>query len=52
MKDSGMQVNPHAPKEHCDSLVEQDLIHGCGKPFRLFFDSDNIVKYVDKYDYI
>jgi len=29
------QINPHACKKECDRLVEENLIHGCGKPFRL-----------------
>jgi len=34
-KESGQQVNPHAPKSECDRLSEQNLIYGCGKAFRL-----------------
>lgn len=33
-KDTGLQVNPHASKAELDSLLAQELIHGCGKPFR------------------
>lgn len=29
------QIPPHSPKELCDQWVEQGLIYGCGKPFRL-----------------
>jgi hypothetical protein len=34
-KHNGEQVPPHAPKEECDRLVAQNLIIGCGKPFRI-----------------
>lgn len=34
-KQTGQQVPPHAPKTECDRLFEQDLIWGCGKPFRV-----------------
>lgn len=32
---NGIPIPPHAPKEECDRLVEQNLIVGCGKPFRV-----------------
>jgi hypothetical protein len=34
-KESGQQMNPHTPKDICDKLYEQNLIIGCGKPFRI-----------------
>jgi hypothetical protein len=34
------QINPHEKKEICEKLVEEDLIHGCGKPFRLIKDNN------------
>ena len=34
-RDNGIPIPPHAPKEECDRLVEQNLIVGCGKPFRV-----------------
>ncbi len=27
-------IPPHTKKEECDRLVEEDLIYGCGKPFK------------------
>jgi len=39
-------INPHAKKEECDKLLKDNLIYGCGKPFR--FDGSN----VEKCDYI
>jgi len=51
MKKSGLQVNPHTPIEHCDRLIQKGLVYGCCKPFRLIYDN-NIIKYVDKCDYI
>jgi len=29
------QIPPHLPKSECDNLAEQELIFGCGKPFRI-----------------
>ena len=42
-KDSGKQLNPHAPKSECDQVSIQGLIHGCGKPFKIN-DDNSIVK--------
>ena len=33
-------VNPHARKEECERWVREDLIVGCGKPFR--FDGKRV----------
>lgn len=34
-KNNFKQINPHASEEECKLLIEQDLIYGCGKPFKL-----------------
>jgi len=34
-KGTGAQLNPHASKQECDSLLQQGQIYGCGKPFRI-----------------
>ena len=34
-KETGLQVNPHLPKDQCERIVKQNLIFGCGKPFRI-----------------
>jgi hypothetical protein len=36
------QLNPHAQKDLCDQLFKQDLIWGCGKPFK--FDGIKVEK--------
>ena len=55
-KDTGGQMDPHAPKQVCDELVEKDLIYGCGKPFKIFENKNPVTKianyYVEKCDYI
>jgi len=35
LKKTNRQMPPHAPEKYCDTVVKQDLIHGCGKPFRV-----------------
>lgn len=34
-RETGEQIPPHHPKAECDRLAEQELIFGCGKPFRV-----------------
>ena len=34
-KDSGKQINPHASKLECNNYISNNLIYGCGKPFRI-----------------
>jgi hypothetical protein len=44
-KDNHNQINPHATKVECDNYVLNDLIYGCGKPFRII--DNNIVEICD-----
>ena len=32
---SGKQLDPHTPRELCETYVRDGLIHGCGGPFRV-----------------
>ena len=38
-KHNNEQINPHLNKQECDRLKTENLIHGCGKPFKL---TDNL----------
>jgi len=29
------QIDPHCPKDVCDYYTKNNLIYGCGKPFRV-----------------
>jgi hypothetical protein len=42
-KKTGKQINPHLKKENCDELASSDKIYGCGKPFRLVTNENNVV---------
>ena len=46
MYKNGKEFEPHAPKELCDKAIEEGLVFGCGKPFRIIKGS------VEKCDYI
>jgi hypothetical protein len=37
------QIPPHSPKAECDRFVEQDLIYGCGKPFKIEMNGQVII---------
>lgn len=45
-KNNFQQLNPHLKKEDCDNAIKQDLIYGCGKPFKI------VNELVVKCDYI
>jgi len=40
LKENNTQINPHAKKEECDHFIENNLIYGCGKPFRVIDNED------------
>jgi hypothetical protein len=42
LKQNGKQIDPHAPKELCDYYTNQNLIYGCGKPFRIVNNNGTI----------
>tara|TARA_Y100000389_G_C17384562_1_gene476280 strand:+ start:961 stop:1242 length:282 start_codon:yes stop_codon:yes gene_type:complete len=52
LKENFTQIDPHLPKTECDRLVELNLIYGCGKPFKLVRNSENIIDRVEVCDYI
>lgn len=35
---NGQQINPHETKENCDTLFINNMIYGCGKPFKIIND--------------
>ncbi len=39
-KSTMQQLPPHASKEECDRATEQNLIWGCGRPFRVINDTN------------
>lgn len=49
-KNNGQQIDAHSSKNDCDNYIVNDLIYGCGKPFRIIMDN-NIFK-IEICDYI
>jgi hypothetical protein len=39
-KKDNQQMNPHASKEECDKCINENLIIGCGKPFKLVLENN------------
>ena len=50
LKTTGEQINPHTPKVDCENYVSNNLVYGCGKPFKII-ESDQQYK-VEICDYI
>jgi hypothetical protein len=40
-KSNNIQINPHASKEECDNYITNNLIYGCGNPFRIIENENN-----------
>ena len=38
VKSTGQQVDPHLSKELCEHYIRNQMIFGCGKPFRITLD--------------
>lgn len=44
IKATNKQMNPHEVKEECIRLFDNELIYGCGKPFRLLKKDEYIAE--------
>jgi len=51
LKKSGKQMNPHASKKVCDNYAKRKMIIGCGKPFKVYKDTEGEIK-IEICDYI
>jgi hypothetical protein len=43
LKNEGTQVNPHASRQELQVLKNNDLLYGCGGPFRMIKDPEHSV---------
>jgi hypothetical protein len=46
---SGKQIDPHTSKEVCDDLINNNLIYGCGKPFKIVIINDIFIAEICEY---
>jgi hypothetical protein len=51
-KSNLQQMDPHTPKHICDEVVRANLIYGCGKPFKLFWNMTSDLYWAEKCEYI
>ena len=51
-KKDNKQIDPHLNKDECDRLFKENLINGCGKPFKLIIDLEENKFFAEKCDYI
>ena len=49
-KNTNQQINPHSSKSECDHYITNNLIYGCGRPFRIIESENNFT--VEICDYI
>ena len=48
---SGRQIDPHSPKELCDFYITNNKIFGCGKPFQVKRDINQLF-FAEECEYI
>lgn len=41
LKKNNKQINPHSSKADCDRYITNNMIIGCGKPFRLILENND-----------
>ena len=39
-------MNPHLGQADCEELIKNDMIYGCGKPFRIVNDEAIVCEYI------
>jgi hypothetical protein len=40
-KHNAQQIPPHSSKDECEKFINEKLIYGCGKPFKIIKGSNN-----------
>jgi hypothetical protein len=48
-KNNYEQIDPHLPKEKCEFLIQNKLIYGCGKPFKVIKENNYYISTVCEY---
>jgi hypothetical protein len=49
LKTTNIQMDPHSSKELCENLIENNLIYGCGKPFKIIQKNNDFIAIVCDY---
>ena len=48
-KNNNNQIDPHASKELCDYYIRENLIYGCGKPFKIIINDNKLEPVICEY---
>lgn len=48
-KNNNKQIDPHSSKELCDYYIRENLIYGCGKPFKLIINNNKLESVICEY---
>jgi len=46
---TGEQINPHSDKETCDYYINNKLVYGCCKPYKLIKEGDEYKAVICEY---
>ena len=46
IKKTGKQMKPHLNQADCEELIKNNLIYGCGKPFRIVNGKAVVCEYI------
>jgi len=46
LKSNNTQIDPHMSKKDCDDYINNNLIYGCGKPFKIIENKTEICGYI------
>ncbi len=49
LKKNSKQIDPHAPKEMCEYYIKNNLIYGCGKPFKIINNNGTLETEISEY---
>jgi len=49
LKKNLKQIDPHLNKKNCDDLFYNNLIYGCGKPFKIIKKNDTYTTEICEY---
>jgi hypothetical protein len=49
LKSNHLQINPHASFEECSKLKSNDMIYGCGKPFKIIINDSELTAIICDY---
>lgn len=49
LKNNSKQIDPHSSKEMCEYYIKNNLIYGCGKPFKIINNNGTLESEICEY---